>query len=145
MSTATVPTDRPGRLRRRTLRTTLAITAAGAVGMVTTACVPTDNYEAVERWWHNHMDCASRIIDRESGWNADAVSPGGGNIGLFQINKVHASWIQDRYGWSFSELKDPNKNARVAKALSNQAYDYYGDRWQPWRLDGKPRPSGCPA
>ena len=81
----------------------------------------------------------------ESNYIADAISPDGKNIGLFQINAVHTAWIKANYGYAFADLTDADKNAEVARGLSDSALSYYGDRWQPWRLDGKPRTDGSCA
>lgn len=92
------------------------------------------------------QDCALRIAKRESNLDAGALSSDWLNIGLFQINHVHAAWIEATYGYEFKDLFDANKNAQVAKGLSDAAQSYYGDQWQPWRPGGKViKGGGCPA
>lgn len=108
-----------------------------------TACSPKQVAQAhIRNNFGSLAPCAERIVQRESRFQAGAISPGGGNIGLFQINKVHAPWIQRKYGYSWNSLTDPGKNAKVAKGLYDEAARMYGDGWQPWRLR---RGSGCPA
>ncbi len=44
------------------------------------------------------------------------------------------------------DTEHPYKNAKVAKGLSDEAYRYYKDGFQPWRLNGRTiRGGGCPA
>ena len=148
MSTAT-DTTAPTRTRRnrRVVSGSLAAMGVGLIALLSTACVPLSPQDAVRQQWGDRLyPCAARIVQRESRWVPTAVSPGGGNIGLFQINKYHATWIRNELGYSWSELTDATKNAHAAKVLSTKAWRAYGDGWQPWRLDGKARPGGgCPA
>lgn len=139
--TATTATRAP---RRRALRTSIAAVGVGFAALIATACqTPQDAVR--DRWGDRLYPCASKVIQRESGWNPEALSPGGGNIGLFQINKVHATWIRNELGYDWNELTDAAKNAHAAKRLSEKAHAAYGDGWQPWRLDGSIRPGVCPA
>src|SRR5699024_4592368 len=130
-------TDHETRGSRKRLRTGFAAIALGVTMLVTAAaCMPEDPHGAVDHWWGDLAPCAGRIVQRESGWNPDAVSPGGGNIGLFQLNATHATWIRNELGYTWEQLKEPPKNARAAKVLYNKAQAQYGDGWQPWRLNG---------
>lgn len=135
---------RRSRPRRRMVAT--AVVLAG-LAIASTACSPRMQAEdAVEKYWGAHSACAKRIVERESGWQADAVNRSSGATGLFQLMPSHAKWIKATYGYEFSEMKDPYKNSRVAKGLSDQAYRYWGDGWAPWRLSGGARRGGgCPA
>jgi hypothetical protein len=103
--------------------------------------------DAIKQYWGERLaPCAERVVKRESNYRADAVNPRSGATGLFQLMPQHAKWIKATYGYDFSEMKDPYKNSRVAKGLSEQAYDYWGDGWAPWRLSGRAAPNGgCPA
>lgn len=124
----------------------LAIVAISAIALLSTACQPATARQAVQTRWGKHFACADRVIQRESRWQPTAVSPGGGNIGLFQLNAYHKTWIRNELGYTWEQLKDPAKNAHAAKVLSDKAHKQYGDGWQPWRLDGRARPGGgCPA
>jgi hypothetical protein len=130
--------------RRTLVAATLAIVL---LALVPTACTPEDIATIAI---NNHFDaaqqaCAKKIVARESNYIADALSPDGKNIGLFQINAVHTAWIKANYGYAFADLTNADKNAEVARGLSDAALSYYGDRWQPWRLDGKPRTDGSCA
>jgi hypothetical protein len=147
-----VSTDRSanaptGTLRRRGVRVSLAACGVGIVALFTTACGPTSPQDAVRSHWGDRLyPCAAKIVQRESRWTPTAVSPGGGNIGLFQLNSYHKTWIKNELGYSWTDLKDAKKNAHAAKVLSAKAHKQYGDGWQPWRLDGRARPGGgCPA
>lgn len=142
------PSVRSGRRHPRMRWVTAALVVVGVLGFAGVSCTPeevaqiavSNSFDTAQR------DCALRIIKRESNYKADAISPGGGNIGLFQINKVHTTWIRTTYGYSFGELTDANKNAQVARGLSDSARSYYGDRWQPWRAGGAiDRSERCPA
>ena len=55
------------------------------------------------------------------------MSPGGGNVGLFQINKVHAGWIKSELGYDWNQMTDPYVNSKVARTLYNKA-----GGWSPW-------------
>lgn len=133
---------------RHHLRPLVAVLAIAVTAIVATSCTP-EQIAVIAI--NNHFDtaqqaCAKNIVARESNYVADARSPDGKNIGLFQINAVHTAWIKANYGYAFDDLTDPDKNAQVARGLSDAALSYYGDRWQPWRLDGQPRTDGsCPA
>lgn len=136
------------RPRRRVLRILGVLTAVIALAFASTSCTPRKVAQdaIVQYWGSNYATCAELIVKRESGFNAAAVNPSSGTTGLFQIHPTHATWIRNRFGYAFSEMKDPYKNAQVAKALSAEAHRYYGDGWQPWRLSGRAAPGGgCPA
>lgn len=62
----------------------------------------------------------------ESTLNPSAVSPGGGNHGLFQINNVHAGNWPSVTGTPWSSRYDAEANTVFAKWL----YDQQG--WGPW-------------
>lgn len=143
---ATVPVVKVRR-SSRSLRMIGGLVAIVAIGIASTACTPeVIAKDAIAKYWGPYVACAERIVERESNFQAGAVNPSSGTTGLFQIHPVHADWIRATYGYSFSEMKDPFKNSRVAKGLSSQAYRYWGDGWQPWRLSGKVAPgAGCPA
>ncbi len=68
---------------------------------------------------------AVSIAECESGLNPEAVSRGGGNWGLFQINKVHAPTLK-KMGYDWSEITDPLVNAKLARKI----YDESG--WKAW-------------
>lgn len=60
-----------------------------------------------------------RIAHCESTNNPEAVSPGGGNHGLFQLNVVH--------DWDREKVYDPEYNTRYAMQV---IYPIHG--WRPW-------------
>ncbi|MCU1497306.1 MAG: Transglycosylase domain [Acidimicrobiales bacterium] len=142
----TVPTTTVRR-RRSSLRVLLPLLALVTVAFATTACSPEATArDAIEKYWGPYTACAERIVDRESNFQSGAVNRSSGTTGLFQIHPTHASWIKQTYGYEFSEMKDPYKNSRVAKGLSDQAYRYWRDGWQPWRIRGGAQRGGaCPA
>jgi hypothetical protein len=143
---ATVPTTKVRR-STRSLRIVGCLLALVAVAFTSTACSPEMvAKDAIDRYWSSGAPCAERIVDRESNFQAGAVNPSSGTTGLFQIHPTHDAWIRRTYGYAFSEMKDPYKNSRVARGLFAEAQRYYGDGWQPWRLDGRVvRSGGCPA
>lgn len=69
---------------------------------------------------------AVRVASCESGLNPRAVSPGGGNHGLFQINNVHRGTFERVTGEPWASVYDSRANTRFAKWL----YDQQG--WGPW-------------
>ncbi len=135
------------RRSRTSLRIFGPFLAVAALAFASTACTPVDTaHDAIARYWGPYVACAEKIVARESGFNASAVNPVSGATGLFQIHPTHATWIKATYGYTFAEMKDPYKNSRVAKGLSSEAYRYWRDGWQPWRLGGRSAPNGgCPA
>jgi soluble lytic murein transglycosylase-like protein len=72
-------------------------------------------------------DQATRVAQCESSLNPGAVSPGGGNYGLFQINRVHSGQFQSVTGQPWSNVTDPYANARYAAWVYNQS-----GGWGPW-------------
>ena len=95
----------------------------------TTAC---DEDAAVQLAIHEYFPGsqnakAKRVAQCESGMNPNAVSPGGQNHGLFQINLVHRNTVQSM-GYSWSQIYDPFVNARVARHI----FDAAGGSWSPW-------------
>jgi hypothetical protein len=142
----TVPTT-GGRAHGKSVRLAGCLLAVVALAFASTACSPEQTAkDAIRKYWGNYSACAERIVDRESNFDANAVNPSSGATGLFQIMPSHSSWIKATYGYDFSEMKDPYKNSRVAKGLSDLAYRYWGDGWQPWRIGGRAiRGGSCPA
>ena len=134
-------------VRRNRFRLMGGLMAVLAIAALSTACTPREAAElAIQEHWGKDAACAMRIADRESNFEAEAVNPRSGTTGLFQLHPVHKAWITKRFGYDFAQLKDPMKNAQVARALSYEAAKAYGDGWQPWRLGGKKNPGGgCPA
>jgi soluble lytic murein transglycosylase-like protein len=134
----------PVRRSRKPWTIALAVLAA-AVMMAATACTPKEvALVQIEPHFGAQTGCALRVVDKESSFNPSAVSPGGGNIGLFQINTVHRDWVRNTYGYSMDDLKNGAKNAEVAKGLFDDAQRRTGDGWSPWRFSGA-NSTGCPA
>ena len=135
------------RRRRPRWHALFGLLAVLAVAGTTSACTPEEvaKMAIIDNWGNENFECAERIVNRESRFQADAVNPRSGTTGLFQIHPVHKAWIKRTFGYDFAEMKDPYKNAQVAKALSDEAHRMYRDGWQPWRLGGKRIPGGgCP-
>lgn len=72
-------------------------------------------------WFPPSQRAAARcIVLHESTNNPRAVSPGGGNLGLFQINRVHAAAFQRLTHKSFNPgAFDPRLNGQFARFLWN--------------------------
>ena len=106
---------------RTRLFTTLAggVLAVGSLG----ACNP---QEVIDTIFAEDASAATSVATCESGMNPGAVSPGGGNHGLFQINSVHADNFAAVTGKPWEAVYDPIFNTVYAKWL----YDQYG--WSPW-------------
>jgi hypothetical protein len=68
---------------------------------------------------------AIRVANCESHLNPRAVSRGGGNWGLFQINRVHRPWVES-LGYQWEDVLD----ARVNTLLAKRMFDASG--WRPW-------------
>lgn len=107
-----------------------ALSLAVVVGLVVglSACdEQTTVQTAIQQHFPEQTAKATRVADCESSLNPRAVSPGGGNHGLFQINSVHKSTVQ-RMGYDWSQIYDPHVNAKVARRVFNDA----GGSWRPW-------------
>jgi hypothetical protein len=71
------------------------------------------------------QDQAIRVAHCESTLRHDAVSRGGGNWGLFQINRVHRPRVE-AMGFSWSDMLLPYENSIVAA-------DIWAEQgWRPW-------------
>ena len=82
---------------------------------------------AIRRWFPENFDKASDVAWCESRHDPAAVSPGGGNHGLFQINTVHRADFEAVTGVSWDAgIYDASLNAQYARAL----FDQQG--WEPW-------------
>jgi hypothetical protein len=103
----------------------LITVAAGAIALVSLgACSPAFY---IQQAFGPAAPQATRVATCESGLNPGAVSPGGGNHGLFQINSVHRDQFARVTGRAFSpNVYDPQANVKYAKWL----YDQQG--WHPW-------------
>lgn len=84
--------------------------------------------EAVRHWFPDNFDSAWRVSGCESEHDPSAVSAGGGNRGLFQINYVHADAFEAVTGLPYHDGSlDAWANAQYARHL----YDEAGG-WGPW-------------
>ena len=111
-----------------------AVPTTAAPAPTTTAPAPTTTappatggsmQDIVARHFGAAAQQAFNIIQCESNWNPNAVSPTNDH-GLFQINAVHASNFTAVTGASWSQVYDPELNTIYAKYL----YDQSG--WGPW-------------
>lgn len=136
------------RRSRTAVRAAIGVAAIALIALGSTACIPTKDApkDAIAKYWGRNAACAEKIVRRESNFNPEARNPRSGTIGLFQLHPTHRAWVKRTFGYDWSELIDPYKNAEVAKGLSSEAYRSYRDGWQPWRMGGARRPGGgCPA
>ena len=104
----------------------------GALGL--TACdagaqadTPTVAQDAITQSFGPISDQAMRVAQCESNLDPNAVSSGGANWGLFQINTIHRDSFESVTGHSWNEILDPYLNARFAAWLYNQS-----GGWSPW-------------
>jgi hypothetical protein len=104
---------------------TLGLAACAPGGSSAAALSPAQN--AINIAFGPLAPQATRVAQCESSLNPGAVSPGGGNWGLFQINTVHAGQFQAVTGQPWSAVLDPYANARFAAWLYNQS-----GGWGPW-------------
>lgn len=82
---------------------------------------------AIRHWFGDVYDKAYDVAMCESGMDPGAVSAGGGNHGLFQINNVHRESFADVTGVAFEDgVYDADLNSQFARWL----YDQQG--WSPW-------------
>jgi len=113
-------TPRP-RTPRRTRVTRAVLAGLGVVALG--ACTP---QAYISQVFGAKAGEATRVATCESGLDPAAVSPGGGNHGLFQINNVHAATFERVTGQDWSARYHPYFNTMFAKWL----YDQQG--WRPW-------------
>jgi hypothetical protein len=104
----------------------------GALGL--TACdpgaaaeSPSVAQDAITQAFGPISDQAMRVADCESSLDPSAVSPGGGNYGLFQINSVHRDSFEQVTGRPWSDVLDAYANSQFAAWLYNQS-----GGWGPW-------------
>ena len=109
----------------------IGVVFVGALGL--NACnlsaqadTPSTVQDAITQAFGPVADQAMGVAQCESNLDPNAVSRGGGNWGLFQINTVHQSDFESVTGHPWSDVLDPYANAQYAKHL----YDQSG--WQPW-------------
>ena len=109
------------------LALSLFVLAGLVLGM--TACDEgTDVQLAIKQYFPGDLQAkAVRVADCESDLNPKAVSPGGANHGLFQINTVHKATVE-RMGYSWNQIYDPYVNSKVARKI----FDSAGGSWRPW-------------
>ena len=68
---------------------------------------------------------AVAVATCESGLDPKAVSPGGSNWGLFQINRIHEPTLK-AMGYSWSQITDPLVNSKLAYKI------YASSGWKAW-------------
>jgi hypothetical protein len=79
----------------------------------------------IEEIFGAHGPAATRVARCESGLNPGAVSRGGGNWGLFQINKVHRGRVE-AMGYRWEDILDARVNTMVAYSIFSE------QGWGPW-------------
>jgi len=109
-------------------RILLSTSLAFALLMGLSSCVPGTGdpaRDAIRREFPEQYAKAERVAACESGLRPNAVSPGGANWGLFQINTTHKRMVANM-GYSWDQILDPYVNAKVARRLYNES------GWRPW-------------
>jgi hypothetical protein len=107
-------------------RILISAVAALALLVGVQACTTEDVSKlAIQTYFPEQYDKAVAVATCESGLDPSAVSSGGGNWGLFQINLVHAGLVGSM-GYRWAQLTDPFVNAKVARVI----YDQSG--WGAW-------------
>jgi hypothetical protein len=101
-------------------------TAAVEVAAPASAPAGSSVEAAIAAWFPEVYDEAIAVADCESSLNPGAVSRGGGNHGLFQINNVHRGNFEAITGQPWDMVYDAYYNAQYARRL----YDASG--WRPW-------------
>lgn len=86
-------------------------------------------------------DQAYTVAECESSLNpqahrSDIGRLGSGDHGLFQINHVHQDKL-DRLGYSWSDMFDPVKNAKIARQVFDEDRARGGSGWGPWFMTEK--------
>lgn len=81
--------------------------------------------DAIATYFGGMYSKALSVARCESTLNPSAVSPGGGNYGLFQINTVHRDLVASM-GYSWDQILDPYVNSAVARQIYNSS------GWSAW-------------
>ncbi len=110
-------------MKRHPARRIRTLAALGLATMALGACTP-EAY--IDQVFGSQSAAAKSVAQCESDMNPLAVSAGGGNHGLFQINTIHRSTFEQVTGQPWSAVYDPYWNAYFAKYLVDQS------GWQPW-------------
>jgi hypothetical protein len=100
-------------------------TVAPAATTPTTSSVDEVKAIITEVFGPTNGPAAIRVANCESRLNPRAISKGGGNWGLFQINRVHKPWVESM-GYRWEDVLDARVNATIAKRI----FDASG--WRPW-------------
>jgi hypothetical protein len=90
------------------------------------AATPGPVADTIRSVFGNEGEAAIRVADCESSLDPTAVSPGGGNWGLFQINTVHRDDFEAVTGQPWSAVLDAYWNSVYAKKLHDR------EGWGPW-------------
>lgn len=112
--------------RRPAVSTTANVTAPDPEPEPVAPVDSGDAEAAVSAWFPDPFSQAWGVSGCESGHDPGAISPGGGNWGLFQINTVHKKSFTNVTGQPWSSVLNANYNAQFARWL----YDSSG--WGPW-------------
>lgn len=110
----------------------LSLVASLVVVVALAGCYPTGQTsetppdQIISAVFTENAQSAISVADCESSLDPSAVSPGGGNHGLFQINTVHRDDFEAVTGQPWSMVLDPYWNTVYARHL----YDDQG--WRPW-------------
>lgn len=103
-----------------------AAEAAAAEAAAVPAAAPGSVEEVIARYFGGQTQKALAVARCESGLDPGAVSPGGSNHGLFQINNVHRGHFQSVTGAPWSARYDADANTRFDHWLWSQ------QGWGPW-------------
>jgi hypothetical protein len=111
-------------------RIVLPLVAAIALLVGASGCTPeAESRDAITKWFPDWAEAkAIRVADCESGLNPDAISPGGGNWGLFQLNRTTWEPTARSMGYTWSQVLDPYINSKIAL----QVYKAAGNSFSPW-------------
>ncbi len=115
-------------------RLLLPLLLVAGLALGATACTPEDvSRDAIQKWFPDWAEAkAIRVADCESRLQPDAVSPGGGNWGLFQINRAAWERTVNDMGYSWNQMTDAYINSKVALHIFKVA----GNSWSPWGCRG---------
>jgi hypothetical protein len=101
-------------------------TFVGGLGLATLALGACTPQAYIQQIFGADAPAATRVATCESSLNSNAVSPGGGNHGLFQINNVHRSEFTRVTGQPWSSIYNAYYNSQYARTLYNQS------GWSAW-------------
>lgn len=111
-------------------RIVLPLVATVALLIGASGCTPeAASRDAITKWFPDWAEAkAIRVANCESRLNPKAISSGGANWGLFQLNRRTWEPTARSMGYTWDQVLDPYINSKLAL----QIYKAAGNSFSPW-------------